>query len=276
MAIDLIALALAKQYTDKLVKEVAAIGGKFVSYDKKQTLTDEQKARARDNIDAIDESEVNELRNELKEEISEVSDNIVQSDWNQNDETALDFVKNRTHYSKPCTIYRTFEATSSDGHSSYDLELVNLLWDNADKATYTIKKIGKEESEIYTNPTIIELSPVSKKIELASNYYVSINKETGWFNFGEPTGNGNFESGSIYLNTEQIVQLDEKFIPDTIARVSDIPSGGNTDQSDLSAELKTALVNYYTHVTPSFDDDNGLAYINAILTALGAEIRDAI
>ena len=58
MAIDLIALALAKQYTDKLVKEVAAIGGKFVSYDKKQTLTDEQKARARDNIDAIDESDL--------------------------------------------------------------------------------------------------------------------------------------------------------------------------------------------------------------------------
>lgn len=50
-------------------------------------------------------------------------------------------------------------------------------------------------------------------------------------------------------------------------------SGGNADQSGMSEELKTALVNYYTHVMPNFDDTNGLAYINAILTALGAETR---
>lgn len=48
-------------------------------------------------------------------------------------------------------------------------------------------------------------------------------------------------------------------------------SGGNVD---LTPELKTALVNYYTHVMPNFDDTNGLAYINAILTALGAETRE--
>ena len=48
-------------------------------------------------------------------------------------------------------------------------------------------------------------------------------------------------------------------------------SGGN---ADLTPELKTALVDYYTHVMPNFDDANGLAYINAILTALGAETRE--
>ena len=43
--------------------------------------------------------------------------------------------------------------------------------------------------------------------------------------------------------------------------------------SQLSPELKSSLVAYYTHVMPSFDDRNGLAYVNAILAALGAETR---
>lgn len=47
-------------------------------------------------------------------------------------------------------------------------------------------------------------------------------------------------------------------------------SGANVD---LTPELKTALIDYYTHVMPNFDDTNGLAYINAILTTLGAETR---
>lgn len=49
----------------------------LVSYNP-QTLTDEQKSQARANIGA-----------------GEVQ---VQSDWNQNDESQLDYVKNRTHY----------------------------------------------------------------------------------------------------------------------------------------------------------------------------------
>lgn len=62
---------------------------------------------------------------------------------------------------------------------------------------------------------------------------------------------------------QMIVEMGEN-IPD---------SGQNPDQSGLSTELKTALVGYFTHVMPNFDDTNGLAYVNAVLTALGAEIR---
>lgn len=51
------------------------------------------------------------------------------------------------------------------------------------------------------------------------------------------------------------------------ATVNDMKNNG------ISAELKTALVNYYTHVMPNFDVPNGLSLINAILTALGAETR---
>lgn len=48
-----------------------------VSYNAQENITDEQKAQARTNIGAISSSE------------------LVQSDWNQNDETAKDYVKNR-------------------------------------------------------------------------------------------------------------------------------------------------------------------------------------
>lgn len=48
-----------------------------VSYNAQENITDEQKAQARTNIGAISSSE------------------LVQSDWNQNDETAKDYIKNR-------------------------------------------------------------------------------------------------------------------------------------------------------------------------------------
>lgn len=48
-----------------------------VSYSAQENITDEQKAQARTNIGAIS------------------SDELVQADWNQNDETAKDYVKNR-------------------------------------------------------------------------------------------------------------------------------------------------------------------------------------
>lgn len=61
--------------------------------------------------------------------------------------------------------------------------------------------------------------------------------------------------------------------PDANGNVEIEVSGQNGDQSGMSTELKTALVGYFTHVMPYFDDTNGLAYVNAVLTALGAEIR---
>lgn len=54
------------------------IANNYVKYSESQTLTDEQKATARTNIGAISSSE------------------LVQPDWNQNDETAKDYVKNKS------------------------------------------------------------------------------------------------------------------------------------------------------------------------------------
>lgn len=53
-----------------------------VSYSAQKNITDEQKTQARTNIGAIS------------------SDELVQSDWNQNDETAKDYIKNRICYTE--------------------------------------------------------------------------------------------------------------------------------------------------------------------------------
>ena len=193
---------------------------------------------------------------------------FAQPDWNQNDESVIGYVKNRTHYSEPKTETRTFVADSSDGGRITDLAFAKILWTNRKTASY----VANGKMITYSE----DIPEVSGCFKVGTQFFVTVYLDTGLIVFGTPGGQGTFYEGSISVVGEEIHQLDEKFIPDTIARVSDIPSGGNTDQSGLSAELKTALVNYYTHVTPSFDDDNGLAYINAILTVLGAEIRDAI
>lgn len=39
-------------------------------------------------------------------------------------------------------------------------------------------------------------------------------------------------------------------------------------EENVSPELVDALLNYFTHATPTFDDDNGEAYKNAVLSEL--------
>lgn len=69
-----------------------------VSYSAQENITDEQKAQARTNIGAISSSE------------------LVQSDWNQNDETAKDYIKNKSlevpyweEFGTWTTTYSSFE-----------------------------------------------------------------------------------------------------------------------------------------------------------------------
>lgn len=42
---------------------------------------------------------------------------------------------------------------------------------------------------------------------------------------------------------------------------------------NLHGDLRTSLANFFAHVVPNFNDANGLAYINAVLAALGADPR---
>lgn len=47
----------------------------------------------------------------------------------------------------------------------------------------------------------------------------------------------------------------------------------SSNSAGLTDKLKTALIHYYNHVLPNFDNAGGISYVNAILTALGAAAR---
>ena len=73
--------------------------------------------------------------------------------------------------------------------------------------------------------------------------------DDGWYVVGKYEGDGEYYIESLYGET--ITKIDEQFIPDEIARVSDIPEGGGvTSWNDLEdrpfyTEKETVAFNYY-------------------------------
>lgn len=67
-----------------------------------------------------------------KSEIPETA----QPDWNQNDETSPDYVKNRTHYSEIVTVSETRELFMRQ--PLIDEEFAQLLYENRHTALYTV------------------------------------------------------------------------------------------------------------------------------------------
>lgn len=103
-----------------------------VSYNAQENITDEQKAQARTNIDAIS------------------SGDLVQPDWNQNDETAKDYIKNKSlevpyweEFGTWTTTYSSFEddhyLAINAANAILCLEVNNTRFENL---TYTSGSYG--------------------------------------------------------------------------------------------------------------------------------------
>ena len=108
------------------------IADNYVKYSESQTLTDEQKATARTNIGAISSSE------------------LAQSDWNQNDTTAKDYIKNKSlevpYWEEFGTWTTTYSSFEDDGYLAMNvanailcLEVNNTRFENL---TYTSGSYG--------------------------------------------------------------------------------------------------------------------------------------
>ena len=134
--------------------------------------------------------------------------------------------------------------------------------------TFKVNRRNKPADYVFTPPDQTSLEEIKEKIE----YLESIqdpdaikNAVEDYLTENPPKGEKG-DPGNDYILTD----ADKEEIAEMAADLVEVPgSGGNVDEG-----LRTALVNYYTHVMPNFDDTNGLAYINAILTALGAETRE--
>lgn len=165
---------------------------------------------------------------ELKEYVDEKA---VQADWNQNDETAPDYVKNRTHYDNSSVEYLLenmpvsgMQQGAMGSGTCYYPEGVTIDWEVG--KTYYLNFNG----QVYSG-TGYESEILFSKIPHPTDPSRTISPE---FNSDRVTGVGFYDVNydwansdltmTLYSGTVDIKQLDEKFIPDTIARVADVES----------------------------------------------------
>ena len=143
------------------------------------------------------------------------------ADWNQNDEAAVDFIKNRPFYEKTGVT----SIVLFDG----DVELLVLLpegtpegqWDESltfeNGKIYTVAIEDEQQDIVCENNELIFISST-----LSDTYSLSADGIFSRYGSGpEGTYHIKIETTEISRTLEQ---LDEKYIPDTIARVDDIPT----------------------------------------------------
>lgn len=187
------------------------IANNYVKYSESQTLTDKQKATARTNIGAISSSE------------------LVQSDWNQNDETAKDYIKNRICYTKDATETIVLNSTlpftdiSNSGLTvfRYRDTSSNIKFNegttytvNFDTTSYTCIAFTDDSLSnmvILGNLGIIGLSSVTNEP------FAIITDNEGDYGLQIVTNlTGTSHNVKIVENHTEIVKLDKKYIPDDI------------------------------------------------------------
>ena len=171
---------------------------------------------------------IKDTKLELRDEIEETKSSIIQSSWSQNDESALNYIKDRTHYMYKGRTVLVPKTEVSHKSLINDIDSVFSL------------EIGCEVIVCYDD---VEYKCVIKKTSTGQlsyihlgNLYLYLQNSSQTENTGEPFcivhgGYCYFEnSGTSHtieiLNTELSTQyscLDENYIPDTIARISDIP-----------------------------------------------------
>ena len=188
----------------------------------------------------------------------------VQSDWNQNDSEASDFVKNRTHYteSEYETLYNdTLENPTAIGIVYTFISESDFLFEEG--KTYKVTVDGNEyeiEATISGEvpyPVLIYGDMTPDNPVSGSFYIVSANSML-ISNFASDTEITTVDL-KIEGQSEEVHQLDEKFIPASIARTSDIKSVSYTSSTSgftqtigtlsvgtTNYAVKMPLVNYVT------------------------------
>lgn len=193
-----------------------------VSYNAQENITDEQKAQARTNIGAISEAD------------------LVQSDWNQNDETAKDYVKNR-----PCYTVVTSETSREilQGSGTFT-PLLGLSLGETYNINYSTNS-GTEPSGEGTNYVCKDLHDTVSSAPTGTLYIGDINSD------GSPDGYTIYEdhielnSGFSYMISPQrwkitgnlkpttIVPLPEKYYPKETAKFYVVDSNGERIENSI-------------------------------------------
>ena len=177
------------------------------------------------------------------------------ANWEQNDSEALDYVKGRTHYvgEEAYTIYESDSITYDSGDLE-DLFSEPLIEGNkytviCNGVTYECETGTLDDGEsVYItlgNQALFKNDSI-EKIESDEPFLICYSD--GW-NFTNFSADGTY-SLKIIGYTEIIHPLDPKYIPDSIARVSDVESA----LSDSSTTLNEQLDSLRTEITEDLEE----------------------
>lgn len=207
-----------------------------------------------------------------------VEEKAVQADWNQNDETAPDYIKNRPFYDEVAEVAILEETTIdySNGYATphgsrkhfpsyYNKECNSLV----DGQTYKVVVNGVEYTDVasYTEDanTIFIGNDACGSFSAEDNgcpFYIyngnSSGSNTNGLTVGCAVPTDGEELGlvrtiSIYaIESGSVKQLDEKYIPDTIARVADLTDA--TGRVDVLEGEMDAVEGRLDVVEPKVDE----------------------
>ena len=218
---DIITLGLAKKYTNKKIKEAVFDGAMVLDSTLTKTGSAAEARAVGDKIKEV-EAKIPKSVSELENDAGFITAKTqMQADWNQNDPNAPDYVKNRTHYMymDEHDVTVDFEGVGMSGIT--DADLCQKLFEQRESLTMTI--YGKAMSFI----NVVHTDNPNWSCE----YYIADSGGPCYMytsNDGQ-TVNVVTDGGSplpVKITYRDVVEtahpLDEKFIPDTIARKADI------------------------------------------------------
>lgn len=208
---------------------------------------------------------------EVKAEIAA----IPQADWNQNDPAAADYVKNRTHYEDgEQTVFfednlgNLLNGSMGTKYFKFDLDFFDSLPVSDLKC-----EVGGNIYEFTTIQDGKQYRAENVLINGVSNQ-VNINKNSSdtTIMFDQTYGDGLSEiTFRLFTGAVTIKQLDEKFIPDTIARVVDIEAAQTAAKTELEGKIALkADASALTSAVEALDGD--IAELQAVDTALDGRI----
>lgn len=187
-------------------------------------------------------------------QISDAIDAIPQADWNQNDETAADYVLNKTHYeyveySDTLVWDGNTEGLESDASGTLflvsditptieDFQNGHVIKIDAENEEWVVDSVIEDNGTItddtgfffvvYEDNTTIEWTSFPKK-----GIYFSGTAQNPMARLAAPTVEYLRINGYNGFPTTTLKQLDEKFIPDTIARTANHYTKTEIDEYEL-------------------------------------------
>lgn len=207
-------------------------------------------------------------------ELSFAVDKVVK-DWNQNDESAPDYIKNRTHYATGYSAtfsnveFEEFIDETWYEHQYYEYVFTENIFENIKASskqvnisilgTYREEFEGVLEYDTESN-VFIDNSAHLRVSEGGIDEFGTITLDSSnrlkLIGFGILSGGWNNIATKLELHTPSVLkQLDEQFIPDTIARTTDL---------EVVAE-KIDNLNFSTLEDSTYDEESKWNDITTIL-----------